>query len=174
MSTTTVRRNQMIDSLRDKEYRDLFVAAHIRNEIAFQIRAIRESLGWTQAELGERIGGKVQESISQWENPNYGKFTLNTLRRLASAFDVGLVVRFAPFSELVDWITQPSPADIAVPIFDHDTELVEPTEGLPSSMRIEAFGPIEMMAVEAEPMGNVSNIADFARTCTGASASQVA
>jgi len=37
------------------------------------------------------------------ENPDYGKYSITTLLELAAAFDVALVVRFAPFSELLEW-----------------------------------------------------------------------
>jgi transcriptional regulator with XRE-family HTH domain len=65
---------------------------------------MREREGWTQIELGDEVKMN-QNSISRLENPFYGKHTITTLKRLARAFDVALVVRFAPFSELVDWIS---------------------------------------------------------------------
>jgi hypothetical protein len=46
-----------------------------------------------------------QNAISRLESPDYGKLTLTTLRRLAMAFDVGLIVRFVPFTEMVDWVS---------------------------------------------------------------------
>jgi transcriptional regulator with XRE-family HTH domain len=46
-----------------------------------------------------------QNSVSRLENPEYGKPTLTTLKRLAAAFDVALVVRFVPFSKLVNWVS---------------------------------------------------------------------
>ena len=47
----------------------------------------------------------TQNAISRLESLHYGKATLTTLKRLAAAFDVALVVRFVPFSELVDWVS---------------------------------------------------------------------
>ncbi len=41
--------------------------------------------------------------ISRYENPDYGRYLISTLLDLAAAFDVALVVHFAPFSELVEW-----------------------------------------------------------------------
>lgn len=46
-----------------------------------------------------------QNAISRLESPDYGKPTLTTLKRLAAALDVALVVRFIPFSEMVDWVS---------------------------------------------------------------------
>lgn len=113
------KRRLMVESLVDKEYRDAFVAEHIATGIAFQIRAMRASRGWSQEELAERTG-KKQETISQLENPDYGSYTLKTLKQLASAFDVALVVRFAPFSELVDYAASISQVDLEAPPFEHD------------------------------------------------------
>jgi transcriptional regulator with XRE-family HTH domain len=116
---TSDRRQQIAESLRDKQYRDDFVAEFINTGVAFQIHETREARGWTQAELGERAG-MAQESISLLENPDYGKFTLRTLERLASALDVALVVRFVPFSQLVDWVVDLDPEDVAVAGFDEE------------------------------------------------------
>ena len=55
--------------------------------------------------MGNRADGIAQPTISQLEDPNYGRFSLATLIKLAEAFDVGLAVRFVPFGELVDWTT---------------------------------------------------------------------
>ncbi len=106
-------------STEDKARRDHFVATVIRQGLAIQIRETRLSRGWTQEELARRIGTS-QETISQLEDPNYGRYTLKTLRRLAAAFDVALTCRFVPFSELSDWVTTMSPESLAVPDFDHD------------------------------------------------------
>jgi hypothetical protein len=62
-----------------------------------------------------------QSRISALEDPNYENIEVGTLRRLASAFDVGLTVRFVPFSELVRWSATLSDADISVSSFDEDT-----------------------------------------------------
>ena len=49
--------------------------------------------------------GMTQNAISRLESSSYGKSTITTLKRLASAYDVALVVRFVPFSQLVDWVS---------------------------------------------------------------------
>jgi transcriptional regulator with XRE-family HTH domain len=123
VTTTSARRNQLIASLRTKEDRDIFFEEEIDTGLPYQIRALRRDRGWTQKELAERLG-MTQEGVSRLENPNYGKFTLSTLKRLASAFDVALVVRFEPFSHLVDWVANLSPDDMAVPDFEHDPGLM--------------------------------------------------
>jgi transcriptional regulator with XRE-family HTH domain len=115
----TSAKQQIVDSLSDKEYRDLFVSEHISQGLAFQIRALRQEKGWTQSELGERVEMR-QTTISQLEDPDYGRFTLSTLKRLASAFDVALMVRFTSFHELIESTVKISPARLAPPSFDED------------------------------------------------------
>ena len=113
-----IKRQQILRSLENSEYRREF-AADIGTGLAFQVRLLREDRGWTQEQLAHQMD-KQQETISQWENPDYGRYTLNTLRELAAAFDVALLVRFAPFSELVDWSINLTPERLAPPSFDEE------------------------------------------------------
>lgn len=115
-------REQLVQSLDDREFRDLFVDEQIGQLVALQIRAMRKARGWTQARLAAEIG-TVQEVISKLEDPDYGKPTLTTLKRLRAAFDVGLIVRFAPYSALVDWAVGQTYSDINLPDYDHDVAL---------------------------------------------------
>jgi transcriptional regulator with XRE-family HTH domain len=113
---------QIAASVADKAYADAFVDAHIATTLPFQIRAMRTQRGWKQKELANLIDSN-QKTISDFENPNYGRFALASLRKLAAAFDVALVVRFAPFSELVDWAATMSHANIRVPERTKDAKL---------------------------------------------------
>lgn len=105
--------------MRSKSYRDSTVAAHISNTIAAQLSAMREARGWTQTALADKAGMK-QSRISALEDPNFENVEIATLRRLASAFDVALTVKFIPFSELARWTTEMKEPDLAVPEFSHD------------------------------------------------------
>ncbi len=118
--------NALKKKLKSKAYRDAFVEEHIAQGLAFQIRATRELRGWSQHQVGEKAGMQ-QELISRYENPDYGKFTLNTLVKLSSALDVALVVRFAPFSELASWEEDLTAASLAVPSFDNDRGFMDAT-----------------------------------------------
>lgn len=86
------------------EARARFVESTLGKHLAFQIRAMRDRVNWSQEQLAQKVGMN-QNAISRLESPFYGKPTLTTLKRVATAFDVGLVVRFAPFGELVDWVS---------------------------------------------------------------------
>lgn len=105
--------------LAGKQYRDAFVAARISQAIAFQLRVLRQRANLSQDDLAKELGTS-QNAISRMENPKYGKPSISSLRKLASFFDVGLVVRFAPFSEIADWSTNLSEESVNVPNFDHD------------------------------------------------------
>lgn len=116
---TTERRERLIAQLKDKRYRDAFVSEHIATGIPFQIRALRKQRKWIQRELAEHAG-MLQERISVAENPNYAKFNLQTLKKIASAFDVALIVRFVTFSELVKWELNLSSEALEAVSFDDD------------------------------------------------------
>src|SRR5260370_21201940 len=88
--------------MRGGRVRARFVESHLSKGLAFQIRSLREKEGWSQQCLAEKICSN-QNSVYRAENPNYGKHTLTTLKKIAAAFDVALVVRFVPCSDRVDW-----------------------------------------------------------------------
>ncbi len=89
---------------RGVDARARFVESNLCKNLAFQIRALRDREGWSQEQLGEKVGMN-QNAISRLESPFYGKATLTTLKRIASAFDVALIVRFVPYGQLIDWVT---------------------------------------------------------------------
>jgi transcriptional regulator with XRE-family HTH domain len=101
---TDERRRRLIEELKDKEYRDEYVSAGVDVGVAFQIKRMRECQKpkpWTQTDLSNRANMK-QPRIHELEDPNPASSpNLSTLKKIASAFDVGLLVRFVPFSDLV-------------------------------------------------------------------------
>lgn len=117
---STSKRLRLIDRLRDAFYRRAFLAEHLQKSLPFQIRAMREQRGWTQEHLALRCG-KRQEWISKLENPNYGRFSLQTLLDVAAGFDVAFTARFVSYSELLDWYTTRNQAPI--PSFDDDRDI---------------------------------------------------
>lgn len=114
--------SRLVDELQSKEYRDAFVESHARTGIAYQIRALRTARQWLQGDLGQRAG-MGQNVVARLENPDYGKFSISTLLKLASAFDVALLVRFVRFSELLDRTKDLTPEGLNVPSFSDDRAL---------------------------------------------------
>jgi transcriptional regulator with XRE-family HTH domain len=89
---------------RSKEARKQFTESHLNKGLAYQLRATRDKLGWSQEELAKKAHMN-QNAISRLESHDYGKPTITTLKRLAAAMDVGLVVRLVPFSEMANWVS---------------------------------------------------------------------
>lgn len=125
--TSLISRRDIVRRLRrGKTQRSRFVESHISKTLAFQIRSLRDKEGWSQQRLAEEIGSN-QNAVYRAENPSYGKQTITTLKKIAAAFDVALVVRFVPFSELTDWVSG-TPRVIeglnseALDVSDFDTE----------------------------------------------------
>src|SRR5260370_18486129 len=83
-STNLNSRKTLIRRLkRGRDARTKFVDSHINKTIAFQIRSLRGDLSQEQAV--DKLGMN-QNAISRLENPYYGKATLTTLKRIASAY----------------------------------------------------------------------------------------
>jgi transcriptional regulator with XRE-family HTH domain len=111
---------------RGRETRAQFVSSQIDKGIAYQIRALRDRQDLSQERLSG-IVGMNQNAISRLESPRYGRPTISTLKRLAAAFDVALIVRFVPFSHLVNWVSGTpfvekglSTENMAVPSFEDE------------------------------------------------------
>jgi transcriptional regulator with XRE-family HTH domain len=106
----------LLEKLTDQNYRQAFVAEEIDTGLPMQIRAMRESRGWKQKDVAEQTGTK-QSRFSLMEKPGYGKYSLNTLKKIASIFDVGLIVSFVPFGEMIDFTNAISNRRLAIPSF---------------------------------------------------------
>ena len=79
----------------DSGYRHAYVASHTRQFLARQMRELRGK-DLSQSEFGDRIA-KKQTVVSRLENPNYGKWTLQTLLDIARGLDIAVLVRFVDF-----------------------------------------------------------------------------
>lgn len=126
---------RQLQRMKEKAYRLGVVNSQIEIDLPFQIRALRKQRGWTQPRLASEANMK-QPRISSMERPGATRFSLETLRRLAEAFDVALLVRFAPFGELLDWSDRFSPDDFHVPGFEQELPELERRVGLLSSAAI--------------------------------------
>ncbi len=113
------------EKLRDPEYRKAFVASQVNIGIPFQIRAmLKNRPGWTQETVAQRAQ-MLQPRISGLMTPGKTRPNIETLRRIAEAFDCGLIVRFAPFSELARWSEEFDPESFSVPNFDEDSGFID-------------------------------------------------
>src|SRR5438132_13747529 len=88
--------------LGERDYRAAYIRAKLDVLIPSQLRALRIRQDKTQPVLAEMAGMK-QPRISAMETPGRVNFNLDTLVRMAATLNVGLMVKFIPFSEMLGW-----------------------------------------------------------------------
>jgi transcriptional regulator with XRE-family HTH domain len=103
----------------DKEYRHAYADEALNATIATQIKVLREQRGLTQEALAREAQMK-QSVISRYENVNYSSWSINTLKKLAKAFDVFLEVRFRSFETLIESVETLSREALQVAAFADD------------------------------------------------------
>ena len=72
----------------------------------------------------------AQPRISEIEKPGERRLNIETLLRLASAFDVALQVRFVPFSEFIDFSEDIDLDNFALDTFEEEVAEAEKRERL--------------------------------------------
>lgn len=90
----------------DKEFRDGYIEAAIEQGPAWQIRINRKKRGWSQEKLADKAGISVArldmlEDESSILDTHYSYY-MDDLVNIAKAFDCALMVKFVPFSQLVE------------------------------------------------------------------------
>jgi transcriptional regulator with XRE-family HTH domain len=120
-------KSSLVSELRDKRYRHAFVKSQLRIGLPLMCRALRESRGWTQPELAKEAG-MSQPRISEIERPGERNLNLETLLRLAEAYDVALQVSFVPFRKFVDDSDQIQLQGFSVKPFERDLQDLEAEE----------------------------------------------
>jgi transcriptional regulator with XRE-family HTH domain len=113
-------RSNLREEFRDKEYRHAYADESLNTYIATQIKVLREQRNLTQTQLAD-LAGMAQPRIAVLEDINYSSWSINTLRRLAEAFDLRLAVKFENFSSLVVELETLSRESLERESFDDDT-----------------------------------------------------
>jgi hypothetical protein len=113
---------RLAQKMRDKVYRDAYVASHTRQFLARQMRAFRGKK--SQAEFGKEID-RNQVVISRLENPNYTGWTVQTLLDVAAKQDRAVIIRFVDFPTFLRY-TEDQSEDAACPK-PYDAETLEQT-----------------------------------------------
>lgn len=149
----------LLTGLEDSDYRRIFAAEQLNTGLAYQLRLLREDRGWTQEELARRTG-KSQEMISRWEDPDYGSYSISTLKAFADAFDVSLIVKFAPFSELTKWLTSLSKEQLVPKGFEEDRKTTTSTASVVGTMdaRLQIHSGWEHLAIADVHSGYLQNV----------------
>ena len=163
----TTPRDKLIDSLQDKEFREAYVAEHLHQGFAFQVRVTRKARELTQGDLGDQAGMK-QSRISDIEDPSYESLSLKTAERIASALDVALILRLVPYSKFTDFLVGSTTISMGdwtdpIPAFDDDLGLQGGVDTVGSI--IHGFGNTLVERQAALPMHEgMTNIVPFSRS----------
>ena len=93
-------KDRLLEKFHDFAYRHAYVDEFTDAFIATQIKVIREQQDLTQVQLAEKAGMK-QSQVSALEDVNNRSWKVRTLKKIARAFDLVLVVRFEPFGKVL-------------------------------------------------------------------------
>jgi transcriptional regulator with XRE-family HTH domain len=135
----------------EKEYREAYAEAFGNEYLATQIQMLRKQHGWTQAQLGEKIGSN-QGRVSVYEDEDYGKWSLETLRKMASVFDVWVKIGFESYGTLIREAAHFEPRQLLLPEFENDLEVRRWLEPEPEIKRERsAFAAVARWAEAVRP-----------------------
>src|ERR1700687_5078712 len=126
----------------DKEYAHAYMESQIDAFIATQLKVLRDKAEWSQEQLAAEAGMK-QERISVLEDVNYSSWTVNTLRKIARAFDLVLKVSFEEFGTVIREIEEFSSERLLRRKREMDLRSFRAEEPIPTNI------PTEIMAQTA-------------------------
>jgi len=109
----------------DREFRADYIRAKLEVLIPSQLRALRLRQGKKQAELA-KLADMKQARISAMETPGRVNFNLETLVRMAATHNLGLMVEFVPFSEMLRWENEYGQDTFNPTKLDDDAEFLQP------------------------------------------------
>jgi transcriptional regulator with XRE-family HTH domain len=110
---------RLLAEFHDREFRHAYLEDFLNSVVSAQIRTLREEKGWSQSELADLIA-TTQSAISRNESPDYSRWNIATLRKLARAFDRALIVKFAGFGEALGDIERFRRDRLTSPSFNED------------------------------------------------------
>ncbi len=99
MSVTSIDLN-LREKLKNHDYRCVFFETKLADEVAHELKTIRETHNMRQSDLAERSGMK-QTAISRIERSEEANWNIKTLLRLALALDCRLKIVFQPIKEAI-------------------------------------------------------------------------
>ena len=93
-------RDRLLKKFHSFKYRHAYLGEFTDAYIATQIKVLREQRGLNQTQLGE-LAGMKQSQVSELEDVNNRSWKVRTLKKLAQALDLVLVVRFEQFGRVL-------------------------------------------------------------------------
>lgn len=112
--------------LTDQAARASYIKAKLGVLVPAQIRALRLKSDMPRQSDLAREAEMQQSRISMIETPGAANVTLETLSRLAAVFKVGLVVKFVPFGQMIQWEDSFSQDDFDVVRLPEDKVFLSP------------------------------------------------
>jgi transcriptional regulator with XRE-family HTH domain len=152
-------RSEIISKLlKNRTSREAYIGAKLKVLIPSQIRALRLKSPTPRQEDLAKAADMKQSRISAMETPGAVNFNLETLVRLASALRVGLLVKFASFSEMLQWENDFTQDQFDVVTLDRDEsfqrgEVPTPVESEPLGSQIWEFLKGEEQRLTVIPEG---------------------
>lgn len=111
--------------LSDRDFRASYIRAKLDVLIPSQLRALRLRQEKSQPELAQMADMK-QSRISAMETPGLVNFNRETLVRMAATHNVGLVIKFVPFSEMLEWENSYSQDAFNIARLSEDIDFLQP------------------------------------------------
>ena len=144
-------RQRLLAKLRNKRYRDAYVAEQVKTAIPNQLFILRKQRDMNQADLA-KLAKTTQSVISRLEDPNYGNMSVNSLLKAAAGLDIGLLVRFVPFSKLLAEVEDVSSRALSATTFNEELNDIEEwaTREQQEPAKTQSLPP-QMTSVDAAP-----------------------
>jgi transcriptional regulator with XRE-family HTH domain len=141
-------RSKLLARFRDRGYRQAYVDSFLDAYIATQIKVLREQRELSQTELAEKARMK-QSQISPMEDVNHTSWKISTLKKIAKAFDLVLVVRFESFGAVLPDIERFARESLERPSFDADAVFFD----IGASVVVQSVSSAHPAAIQAASIG---------------------
>ena len=105
-----------------KEYREAYAESFANEYVATQIKVLRMQRDLTQKALADRIGTS-QPRISKFEEQDYGKWSLESLWKLASEYGLWPKISFETYGALIREAAHFDPERLQRDSFEEDVEV---------------------------------------------------
>lgn len=102
-----------------REYREAYAESFANEYIAAQIKLIRKGRNLSQAQLGELLQSN-QGRVSIYEDKEYGRWNIDTLRKIAMQFGCWLKVSIESYGDLLNEAEHFDAAGLLRPAFEDD------------------------------------------------------
>ena len=110
----------------DRHSRESYIKAKLGVLVPSQIRALRLKSSTPHQKDLAKAAGTHQSRVSKIEQPGEANLTIEKLAWIASVHKVGLIVKFVPFSEMLQWENRFSQDAFNVTPIDQDTAFLSP------------------------------------------------